>query len=116
MMGDKEISPYFVAADSRFRILQGPGDAYTLDVDGTGDRLSIPYASFEVITSPNMSTAEAMARLRALNPSLNALLDFQDITAERIHVALLQLRVREESEQLAFEREVMDLPAGPLLP
>ncbi len=115
-MVDGSVLQYFVAADARFRILRGPGEAYTVTVEGTGDRLSIPYASFEVVTDPHTTTAEAMERLRLLNPSLNSLLDFQNITAERIHVALLQLRVREERDQLAFEQEVMALPPGPFPP
>ena len=102
-MPEKAI-PFYTTPDGNISFIPNQNDgphAYDVLIKPNG-HFYIPDRTLEQLTSPSNPTDSVMRSLEAMSGyRARDILDRQGITPERFHIALLQLRVKEQEQELS---------------
>ena len=95
--------PEYVSPDGKFKFTPLPNDGpdgYFVTISGR-DNFIISSRSLGDLTNPRHPTETAMRSLEAMcGPQINLILRDNGITQEQLHIALLQLQVYRQEEEL----------------
>ena len=100
----EEANPFYTTPDGIISFIPNSKDgprAYDVLI-GPDGHLYIPDRTLEDLTSPSTPTDSMMRRIEAMTGDrARDILDRRGITPTQFHIALLQLRIKEQEEELA---------------